>query len=1198
MKGKLLLLGSLSLLLICALFVFNRSKDAGAIHREIESNIEKLIQRQYQDLVDFEEELGVYSNPFGISDNGLFTKRVFLNGGLIYWNNDDYTPSYSYLKKPDSVYSVKDSWGIKLVQRRQVWAENDLIEIYSIETISSTPRIINQYLEPSLNDQVFGEYAVTFINSGNWEVKYADSLLFKCNIDSQSTSLHEVGAIFSFILLCLFLLIGFSINQKNSRSWKYYVSLISGLLAMRVFVSFYLNEFVKNLPLFNPVHFSMGWIANSLGELLMNGLVLMGLSLVLHRWVTYTLVQKDKLSTSWNYPIVILTLLFQLALAYSIYLSVWVLLENSQFSLDISESISFDLFRMVSFAYLLSVGFLAFILFNCSQRILRKVNLKNIQLVVIAGVFIALTVVLFQEDVSITFLSLSISFWLAYWFGLDQSLARLKYESFLYVVMVFACISFIVAFSIYRHSEKDDLVSKQKFANRLLISNDILGEYYLSDITKEISSDLYIRTRLLNKVLARQNIRDKIQRQFLSSYFKKYDIDVYLYGADGQALGVDNSVPTLSDWKSEFALPENATNYEGIYFIQERDENARNKYVCFVDIGAYGRQVGSIVLELTLKKYIPKSVFPELLLESKYLLGSKKEFDYAVYSNGELVYKQGRHDFEKMITNVDLVRPELLVGGFEKAESHYFGLLTDEDRLIVIVSPTYDTQKLLANMAFMFLLMVFLSGFLFLISRLFVSTKTITLSTKIQIYLGLSFLVPMIIVSIALINTLNTSYKEEIDRSFSKRSYNVAETLIEHTEAFFSNEINVDEYANEIAKAAALVQGDINIYNAEGQLVTSSQPEIFKLGLLSQLVDPQAFYTISQQMTQNVITDKRIGTLDFKSSYVALRSYKNGKLLGILSTPYFDSKNHLRRQQVEVFNNLIVIFSFIFLISLIGGNYIVMGLVSPLKKIGARIRSMSLQEQNEPIAYEANDEIGSLVSEYNAMLIKLEQSKEALAKSQKESAWKEIARQVAHEIKNPLTPMRLKIQQMMRSFERETKPYETCLLLINQVDSLSSIADSFSEFAKMPAPQNERVEVKDLLDRTINLYQTRDVTITKKYEVDSINVYIDPKIFSRVLTNLILNAIQASEGRDQKISVGIKKQASKVLISVTDTGVGIPESQQEKIFTPYFSTKTKGSGIGLAVAKKGIENAGGNLWFESKEEKGTTFFIALPIYEV
>jgi len=193
--------------------------------------------------------------------------------------------------------------------------------------------------------------------------------------------------------------------------------------------------------------------------------------------------------------------------------------------------------------------------------------------------------------------------------------------------------------------------------------------------------------------------------------------------------------------------------------------------------------------------------------------------------------------------------------------------------------------------------------------------------------------------------------------------------------------------------------------------------------------------------------------------------------------------------------------------------------------------------------------------------------------------------------------MRLKIQQMMRKFDTDSKQYETCEMLVAQVDSLSSIADSFSEFAKMPAPQNEIVELVDCLKKTTELYQTEDVELLEKYEVKNLLINIDPKIFSRVITNLLLNALQASEGRHKRIEIVLERKGNKAFMAVSDQGAGIPEIKKDKVFSPYFSTKTKGSGIGLAVAKKGIENAGGNIWFESTEGIGTTFYISLPIHE-
>jgi nitrogen fixation/metabolism regulation signal transduction histidine kinase len=318
-------------------------------------------------------------------------------------------------------------------------------------------------------------------------------------------------------------------------------------------------------------------------------------------------------------------------------------------------------------------------------------------------------------------------------------------------------------------------------------------------------------------------------------------------------------------------------------------------------------------------------------------------------------------------------------------------------------------------------------------------------------------------------------------------------------------------------------------------------------------------------------------------------------LYAILALPFFDSKNHLKQQQREVFADLLMIFALIFLIALVSGNYILNLLIGPLKLVSDHIKRTTLEDHNQPIDYTSADEIGVLVREYNQMLIKLERNKEALARSQKESAWKEIARQVAHEIKNPLTPMRLKIQQLQRDMGDERK-YAVLQSLITQIDTLSHIADSFSEFAKMPAPINTQFDIRQVISQSVQLHRGKDVRITTHLTEQSVIVWADPNIMDRILNNLILNAVQAVKDSPALIHIAMHLDDDKVIVSIQDNGEGIPEDIQDKIFTTYFSTKSTGSGIGLAVAKKGIENAGGHIWFETSEGEGTTFFISLPVY--
>jgi two-component system nitrogen regulation sensor histidine kinase NtrY len=223
-----------------------------------------------------------------------------------------------------------------------------------------------------------------------------------------------------------------------------------------------------------------------------------------------------------------------------------------------------------------------------------------------------------------------------------------------------------------------------------------------------------------------------------------------------------------------------------------------------------------------------------------------------------------------------------------------------------------------------------------------------------------------------------------------------------------------------------------------------------------------------------------------------------------------------------------------------------------------------------------------------------------LALSEKESAWREMAQQVAHEIKNPLTPMKLKLQHLKRILKEGrglnqdfNKPIDS---LLNQVDSLSDIATSFSSFAKMPIPINERLDIADSLRKVVRLFKADNVEINANIPRNPIWVEGDANLLGRIFNNLILNAIQAMpEGRTPQLEISMEKTHSKVRISVADNGAGIPDDIRDKVFIPKFSTKVEGSGIGLGIAKRGVEHAGGSIWFDTEPSEGTTFFLEFPL---
>jgi len=250
-----------------------------------------------------------------------------------------------------------------------------------------------------------------------------------------------------------------------------------------------------------------------------------------------------------------------------------------------------------------------------------------------------------------------------------------------------------------------------------------------------------------------------------------------------------------------------------------------------------------------------------------------------------------------------------------------------------------------------------------------------------------------------------------------------------------------------------------------------------------------------------------------------------------------------------------------------------------------------------------NDEIGKLVNEYNRMIDELARSAELLARSERESAWREMARQVAHEIKNPLTPMKLSVQYLEQSWNRHSPDWDKRLAkftqtMIEQIDTLSAIAGEFSDFAKMPVTKKENTNLVEVIQNAISLFRNYDnVHITfSKPSFSDFFVFADKEQLLRAFNNLLKNSIQAIGTRpDGKIEITVEHSGTNCKIEITDNGGGIPAELRNKIFSPNFTTKSGGMGLGLAIVRSIIVNSGGEISFRSVEGEGTTFVILLPL---
>jgi nitrogen fixation/metabolism regulation signal transduction histidine kinase len=307
----------------------------------------------------------------------------------------------------------------------------------------------------------------------------------------------------------------------------------------------------------------------------------------------------------------------------------------------------------------------------------------------------------------------------------------------------------------------------------------------------------------------------------------------------------------------------------------------------------------------------------------------------------------------------------------------------------------------------------------------------------------------------------------------------------------------------------------------------------------------------------------------------------------------------------EISNFLVAIINlnaFIFLMAGVIAVFVTNRITQSLTMIGDKMREVNLARHNQEIAWTRNDEIGGLVQEYNHMVQKLEASAAALAKTEREGAWREMARQVAHEIKNPLTPMKLSIQYLQKAIDNNAPNVKelskgVAQTLIEQIEHLSKIAAEFSQFANIGITRNELVDMHDLLRSLVSLHGMHAHVDIRWEPVDGeLRIFADKTQINRLFTNLLQNAIEAiPDDRQAVIHIRESVDTEHVLVSVEDNGAGIPPEMQSKIFTPNFTTKTSGTGLGLAMSRGIVEQAKGEIWFETREGVGTTFFVRLPL---
>ena len=478
------------------------------------------------------------------------------------------------------------------------------------------------------------------------------------------------------------------------------------------------------------------------------------------------------------------------------------------------------------------------------------------------------------------------------------------------------------------------------------------------------------------------------------------------------------------------------------------------------------------------------------------------------------------------------------------------------------------------------------------------------LSLRTLIFLAVILLV--LLASILISWVAIYQYKEETHDYHKERLERKEQSVQTHIKRVLNGRQNTWEvktenvpliFKEEIYNIADIHKLIINLYDLEGGLLISSKAGLQKENI-AECLNPEILNALSNTAQHRYVDLLKENGQTFQSSFTYITDNKS-KSIAILNIPYLENDDFLSKELNEFLERISYAYLFVLLMAIGIAFLLSKYITKSLKTISDKINTTRLEKRNEKIVIDdTSEEICTLVNSYNSMIDELEESAVQLARSEREQAWREMAKQVAHEIKNPLTPMRLTVQNFQRKFDPmdeniHSKVDEYSKTIIQQIDTMSSIASAFSNFAKMPAQQNETLNVVKIVKLALDIFNEDYIFFSA--EKDEIIAKFDRTQLIRVVTNLVKNGIQAMpENQTPKIVINVGTNNGDVVITVADNGSGVSEENKTKVFEPKFTTKTSGMGLGLAMVRNIVETYKGSITFVSQKDKGTTFRVTFP----
>ncbi len=1133
--------------------------------------------------------------------NERFELLIYSNDRLCFWSSD-IDVNYNFTKQGIAkVAKIKSSYYLMFSQDDKVKNLKALAFIHiSDEYPYQNKYLINKYDDSfkeltgfSISDKI-ESYCIP-IRPKNVKPFYL--------IPSNESTILKKGLIQGFIrymvIFLLVVLILFVANRQFNKRFIGVKLVIVTLLLLIIRVAMLKNSFPGRLQfkIFEPELYAHTWFYPSFGDFIINSIFISVLVIFYFRNLKSLKLPistlKHKLAASG-------TLLIVLTFYFIAHFSIGSLINHSTIPLGTSNIFNLNIYSLAAYIAIglwlivpLSLNILWLRVYEESENAPAIRWIVEICFLLVAILFVAFD---FSKIGLLGLLWCLTVFLLIKWFYF-KSLQPFGVK----ILLIWAAITSIyLTLHVSLNIDQKEISVRKVLAVSLSSERDPLAETILPNIYQTLLTDTYVRNCIRDINTKDIELYDYLRFNYFKDYLNRYDLRATVcvpnsFIVDEQGIKADcNSF--FEGMISNYGVIIPSSRF---YFL-----STQSGFISYLGIISYrfDDEIRNLYIEIDSRPSWEMLGYPELLIESKGKKLQLKEYSWAKYHNGRLVTKSGPYGY-RLFEAYDSIHPGVYKMYNENMYSHLAYKSNNQDQ-IIISRPRQETLSSTASFAYNLLfLLVLLIVFLPILGINF-NVQLSSLKYKIGWAMVSVIILSMIFVATATIHYSIKNFETRNQQNLSEKLLSLQFEL-EHDIPYLNQKTENIQYLNErLITLSNTFYTDINIYDTLGNLLSTSRSEIFDKGLIGKRMNPRAWHELHNLRNPKFIGTESIGKISFLSAYVPIINSKGNPVV-YLNLPYFTRQEELRNELYNIIVAIINIFALLALLSISLVVAITSQLTRPLEMIRESMSRVNIKGNNATINYKGTDEVGQLISEYNRMVKELARSAEELAQSQRESAWREMAKQIAHEVKNPLTPMKLSLQHLVKAKKEGLPNWDErferfAQSLTEQINALTVIANEFSSFANLPSAKPEPINLLSIIKDVITIYSGyKHILIAMHNQLNSDPIILaDKDQIIRVFNNLIKNAVQAIErGKTGKIDIVLSDSDNFIKVDVTDNGMGIPPGAISKLFTPNFTTKSGGTGLGLAISREIILNFGGNIRFTSKEKQGTTFTVELPRYE-